>query len=154
MSNLKAVTDLFSADTLRRMKQYAPPEELFDREKSISGRLLEETVELHLASGGTPTSAMAHVMDAIANESFKRRKLAIRNQDAYPSNFDPSYSEVGVEEELGDTLFVWMVNMLTNQVSIDDVKKVIDAKMKKLETARMEGKLDITDKGLFYIRKD
>lgn len=153
-NNLKPIIELFSHEMIFRMRQYAPPEELHDREKVISGRLLEETVELHLDSGGTPASAMAHVMDAITNESFKLRKTLNSNQAAYPSNFDANYNERGVEEELGDTLFVWIVNMLTNKVEMEDVLLIIKSKLDKLEKARKEGKLLITDKGLFYIQKD
>lgn len=154
MDKAKVILDLFSAQMFSRMRPYAPPEELSDKEKTISGRLLEENVELHLKSGGTPESAMSHVMDAITNEAFKLKKTAKTNQAAYPSNFESSYDEKGVIEELGDMLFVLMVNMITNRVEFYELKEVIELKLKKLEQARIEGKLHITDKGTFYIQKD
>jgi phosphoribosyl-ATP pyrophosphohydrolase len=154
MDKAKVILDLFSAQMFTRMRPYAPSEQLYDREKAISGRLLEENIELHLKSGGTPQSAMSHVMDAIANEAFKIKRLAKTNQAAYPSNFESSYDEDGVIEELADSLFVFMVNMIVNRVEFYELKKVIESKIEKLEKARVEGKLHITDRGLFYIQKD
>lgn len=154
MDNLKDIMDLFNRDMFRRMRHYAPAEDLPDKEKVISGRFLEEVVELHLASGGTPTSALMHVTDAITNEAFKIKKIAKSNQEAYPSNFESTYNEKETVIELADCLFLFLVNMMVNRADFRELKEEIDIKLDKLEKARVEGRLHITDKGLFYIQKD
>lgn len=153
-----AALELFSPEFRKRMAAYCPPAQ--DRPtaaKTLSGRALEEFVELHLESGGTPTTAMMHVVDAITNEAFKvkaRIGSGGRNQDAYPSAMVTKYSREAVVSELADGLFLWMTNAITSDVPPSEVLEALELKLQKLELAKENGKLTVTQKGTFYIQKD
>lgn len=158
MKNKEAVEELFSESFLQRLARYKPNPYVVEPAKIISGRLIEEVVELHLESGGSATSAQMHVSDAITNECFKKFKLTNKlggaNQDFYPSRLEGTYNREAVTEELSDTLFLFIVNMLVSDVEIVDILSGIKLKLNKLEQAERDGRLTITDKGTFYVRKD
>jgi len=155
----KAATELFRIDLIEDIASYLPdnhnPEEFA---ATISGRMLEEQVELHLASGGTAASTFSHVADAITNESFKERKrlgsVGGVNQDAYPSKLSPKYDKKEVATELADSFIQWNLNRLNSNISLSDILEEVQIKMAKLDKAKKEGKLILTSKGTYYINKN
>lgn len=62
---------------------------------AVAGRLLEETVELCLATGLTAGQAMAHVADALHNQALKASVTAGRT--VFPSQMQADRSEVAEE---------------------------------------------------------
>lgn len=62
---------------------------------SVSGRLLEEVVELCLAAGLNAGQVMAHVADALHNQSLKASKGADRT--VFPSQLAGDSSELAEE---------------------------------------------------------
>lgn len=62
---------------------------------AVAGRLLEETVELGLATGLTPGQIMSHVADALHNQALKASAEAGRT--VFPSQLVADASEVAEE---------------------------------------------------------
>jgi hypothetical protein len=155
--NLKDTVSLFSSDILSRIAQYLPASEPSESAKFISGRLLEEVVEFHLATGGSPTSALMHCSDAITNEAFKSKQLigsGGTNQNSYPSVMNFDYDNKEVQVESADIFIMTLLNFMHNNVDFEILLDQVVKKLDKLDKAREEGRLIQTSNGTFYINKN
>lgn len=117
----------------------------------LSGRLIEEVVELHLESGGTPESAMLHVMDAVANEANKASvKLGVR---VYPSEVADKFNREEVKKEICDARMLLVMLMMGLRISNTHLQPVMSTKLEKITRALKEDRLHRTGPYQFYIRK-
>lgn len=72
--------------------------------KTVTGRLIEETVELGLAAGLTPAEIMAHVADSLFNQCNKL--TAKLTKTVFPSEHGDRYDIVDVIDEVADVSIV------------------------------------------------
>jgi len=82
-------TDDFIDGKIRRRKPY-----------DVAGRLIEEVVELGLATGLSPDQIMSHVMDSIHNQVGKAGRRAGRV--IYPSQYHENATRDELAEEVAD----------------------------------------------------
>lgn len=68
--------------------------------EAVSGRFLEEAVELCLATGMSPVKLMAHVMDAIHNQCGKAGRR--EGRVIYPSYYHQAPDPQEIAEEMAD----------------------------------------------------
>lgn len=107
----------------------------------VAGRLLEETVELCIASGQTPEQVLGHVLDALANEASKK--------NLYPTELKPEYDINEVAGELVDVNILQSYCHYINGVDPRVVVEVSESKLQMFKALAREGNLILRD-GLIY----
>lgn len=162
------MSKLFDTDLILQISRYlSPAHNQPAYAKIISGRMLEEVVELHLESGGNASSAMGHVMDAVTNESFKvKAKLGSDGPklQSYPSRIKNEFNQDEVLSELADLHMMFVLNLLNllhkKTFKKDDLEYLeslvaarVRTKLAKLIIAEEEDRLIMTEDGTYYINK-
>lgn len=76
------------------------PNSLYRTPAAVAGRLIEEVVELCLATGASSQAIMGHVMDAIHNQCSKAGRK--EGQVVYPTHYHQEIDDAEVAEEMAD----------------------------------------------------
>jgi NTP pyrophosphatase (non-canonical NTP hydrolase) len=117
---------------------------------AVAGRLIEEVTELGLATGLSAGQILAHVADALHNESLK----ASKNKTVFPSRLaikDANLSDLAIEEAklTGECADVGLV--------LKDLCHVAKVNLAQAESSKWEKfkrkKFVVTDQGTIYAAK-
>lgn len=112
--------------------------------KAVTGRLIEEVVELGLSVGMTPGEIFEHVADSLANQAMKVSLK--KGHTVFPSEIESTYIAGDVSEECAD---VSLVLKDLCHVTQTDLGAEEDAKFSRFKTLNFQ----VSPAGTLYGKK-
>ena len=116
--------------------------------RRIATRVLEEVVELVLASGATTQSVWSAVADSIHNQALK---ASTTGRTVFPSQLVEVYDRRSILKEIADVRLVLLDLQHVTNLTTTSVESEMGRKLRNLQTHRVEDYA--TDGHTFYLKK-